>query len=212
MHGIGAGAVARVARTSRRWSRVFVGDGRCLVYGPAWGRLYLLPAAQSLDPVTQTIFGLRSFALDDGAGDPAAAIVHDRSSAGRTTLHPAATRRVTLLYRVLHRLRSVVPVWLAAVVVVWVARRSSRCSRSVSEIGRIVHAVESLVGVAECYPRALLTCFLSVTSGHACELTVGVLAPTRKMHAWCTTGGQLPYEALPEHYLYRPLMILGFDA
>jgi hypothetical protein len=89
------------------------------------------------------------------------------------------------------------------------ASRSRTLPRTVSEIGRLVHAVEQAVGLTDCYPRALLTCYLCLTSGLRCELTVGTLAPTRKLHAWCSTGGALPYEPSPEHYLYRPLLVVA---
>jgi hypothetical protein len=41
--------------------------------------------------------------------------------------------------------------------------------------------------------------------GRGCVLAVGALAPTRKMHAWCSVDGVLPCEPLPEHYLYQVL-------
>ena len=44
---------------------------------------------------------------------------------------------------------------------------------------------------------------------YAQTLIVGVLSPTRKMHAWCEVDGELPYEPMPEHYLYQPLWTLA---
>ncbi|MGE0807063.1 MAG: lasso peptide biosynthesis B2 protein [Burkholderiaceae bacterium] len=74
-----------------------------------------------------------------------------------------------------------------------------------SRIGRRVRDLEQGLGLADCYPRALVTAYLCLLAGRDCTLTIGVLAPTRKMHAWCSTQALLPYEPLPEHYLYRPL-------
>ena len=106
--------------------------------------------------------------------------------------------------------------WLCRLATVGSATSSDpvfQSSRSVEDfaeaIGRLVHGVESAIGLADCYPRALLTAWLSLSHGLRCELVVGTLAPTRKMHAWCSIHGQLPYEALPEHYLYQPLLIMS---
>ena len=78
-------------------------------------------------------------------------------------------------------------------------------SGQLMHIGRCVRDLEQKLGVADCYPRALVTAYLCLLAGHHCILTMGVLAPSRKMHVWCSAQGLLPYEPLPEHYLYRPL-------
>jgi hypothetical protein len=190
------------------WARVFVDPERCLVYGPALGRLYLLSASHALEGPMQRVLGLHGFALDDELPDPAERIVHDRSSLN--AVEPvAAPRSLRSLYRLLHYSRHLVPFRLAAAGVEFLARRSpARPAGEVADIGRQVHAVERATGIADCYPRALLTCYLCLRNGRGCELAIGTLAPTRKMHAWCSTAGQLPYEAMPEHYLYRPLLVL----
>jgi hypothetical protein len=89
--------------------------------------------------------------------------------------------------------------------------RAPACKRTLSDIGRLVFEVERSAGIEDCYPRALLTLYLCLQAGHPCELLVGCLAPTRKMHAWCSSAGTLPYEALPEHYMYQPLYALAFE-
>ena len=159
----------------------------------------------------QRVLGLRAFTLDDGLVDPADRILHDRSSMAR--LAPVrAPPGLRLLYRVLHRSRRVVPFVTMARVVARVGRRvSPGAYGSLADIARTVHAVEQETGLADCYPRSLLTCYLCLRSARTCQLSLGTLAPTRKMHAWCTSDGELPYEALPEHYLYRPLLRLQFE-
>jgi hypothetical protein len=52
---------------------------------------------------------------------------------------------------------------------------------------------------------------LCLTAGGACSLLVGVLAPTRKTHAWCCINGVLPYEGAPEHYMYQPVWMLRLE-
>jgi hypothetical protein len=92
------------------------------------------------------------------------------------------------------------------------ARRSaSRDPVDLTDIARTIHAVEQGAGRADCYPRALLTMYLCLRAGRVCQLLIGSLVPTRMMHAWCSTEGQLPYEAMPEHYMYRPMLMLQFD-
>jgi hypothetical protein len=61
------------------------------------------------------------------------------------------------------------------------------------------------LGQSNCYPRAIVSATMAHREGMECQLTLGVLAPTRKMHLWCTVAGVLPYEPSPEHYLYQPL-------
>jgi Transglutaminase-like superfamily len=190
------------------WTRVFVDDERCLVYGPRLGRLYLFQAQQALERNLQRLLGLRVLDLRDDLTDPAQRIVHNLANLKAIpVLAPPAS--LPAVYRMLHRSRRIVPFRAMLSIV---ARAGSRHVNapplSVSDIGRLVHAVERAAGLADCYPRALLTAYLCLRSGRPCELAVGALAPTRKMHAWCSTDGQLPYEASPEHYMYRPLLVM----
>lgn len=190
------------------WARAFVDEERCLVYGPRLGRLYLLSAAESLKGPVQRVLGLHGLTLDDGLVDPADRILHDRSSLSLAGPTPAPLG-LRLFYRFLHHSRRIVPFAAMARLVTAVVRRSpTRESIGLADIARTVHAVEQDTGLADCYPRALLTSYLCLREGRDCQLSIGTLAPTRKMHAWCSTEGQLPYEAMPEHYMYRPVMVL----
>lgn len=193
------------------WARARVDEERCLVYGPRLGRLYLLAAAETLAEPMQRVLGLHGLVLDDGLADPAGGVLHDRSSLSRFEPRPAP-RRLRAFYRFLHHSRRVAPFAVTARLVAAAARRSAvRNPIDLTDIARTIHAVEQGTGLADCYPRALLTLYLCLHSGRACQLSIGSLVPTRMMHAWCSTEGQLPYEAMPEHYMYQPLLMLQFD-
>jgi hypothetical protein len=191
------------------WTRVFVDSERCLVYGPSLGRLYLLDARHALDRNLQRLLGLRSLTLRDDLPDPASRIAHDLSNLKvRPFVVPPDSLRIA--YRLLHISRHLLPLRMMAAMVRGAAKRAElRPAATVSDIGRLVHGIERAVGLADCYPRALITTYLCLKSGHSCELVVGTLAPTRKMHAWCSIDGQIPYEASPEHYMYQPLMVVS---
>ena len=192
------------------WARAYVDEERCLVYGPRLGRLYLLSAAESIAKPMQRILGLHGLTLDDGLADPADRVLHDRSSLGRFETRPAP-RRLPTFYRLLHHSRRVAPFAVMARLVAAAGRRGAvRDPVDLTDIARTINAVEQGTGLADCYPRALLTLYLCLRSGRACQLTIGSLAPTRMMHAWCSTEGQLPYEPMPEHYMYRPVLMLQF--
>jgi hypothetical protein len=185
-----------------------VDDERCLVYGPSLGGLYLLTARDSLQRPLQTALGLGALGLENDLSDPVERIVHDLPSL-RDLAVETAPAVLRMVYRFFHFSRPFLPFrFLVTLVSAASKLRSPDPSLTVSSIGRLLHAIESATGIANCYPRALMTCYLCLRSGRDCELAIGTLAPTRKMHAWCSTGGELPYEALPEHYMYRPLLIL----
>jgi hypothetical protein len=133
--------------------------------------------------------------------------------AGRLNLRAmtliAAPFSLRIAYRILLYSRHFVPFGMMVAIVRRTARaRSAPPQPTVSDIGRLVHGIERAVGRADCYPRALMTCYLCLKNGRGCQVVVGTLAPTRKMHAWCSTDGELPYEASPEHYMYRPLLVM----
>lgn len=190
------------------WTRVFVDRERCLVYGPSLGRLYLLAGEHALERQLQRVLGLGSLELCDKLADPAGRIVHSLSNLRAMTMI-AAPFSLRIAYRILLYSRHFVPFGMMVAIVRRTARaRSAPPQPTVSDIGRLVHGIERAVGRADCYPRALMTCYLCLKNGRRCQVVVGTLAPTRKMHAWCSTAGELPYEASPEHYMYRPLLVM----
>lgn len=201
-----------------RWCPVPVDDervsggrlcaGRYLVYGPRLGRLYLLPEKRAFDVSLQRMLGLSATGMTDLLHDPAQGIAYDESG---LKAYPRAGISLAMgaAYRAFHRSRR----WMPLRAVAALARQATLRTRAPAsdtaddllEVARVLRDLEHRVGIADCYPRALLTAYLCLLAGRDCILTIGVLAPTRKMHAWCSTQGLLPYEPLPEHYLYRPL-------
>jgi hypothetical protein len=189
------------------WTRVFIDRERCFVYGPSLGRLYLLAREQSLERHLQTLLGLGSLILCDEIADPAERIVHNLSTL-RSTAPVDVPVSLRIAYRLLHYSRHAIPLAVIVAFLRWIAKRRVDNQPTISDLGRLVYSIERAVGYGDCYPRALLTCYLCLRSGRSCDLAVGTLAPTRKMHAWCSVEGQLPYEASPEHYMYAPLLVM----
>lgn len=199
-------------RTDDAWAEIDAGDERRFLYGPRLGRLYLLPPAQASDLRLLSTIGLSTAHRQREVADPVERVTHDRTSFARDPVDGLPTFRLRLAYRVFQITRGAIPFHAMALL----ARAAGPifCGRviaagaGVSEIGRLVHAAESGVSDPNCYPRALLTALLATAARHRCTLLVGLLAPTRKMHAWCSVGNELPYEPSPEHYLYQPLWAL----
>lgn len=198
-----------------RWTQIVADDRRWLLYGPRTGRLYLLQRPEADDPRLRQVLGLARLTFDGDLEDPATAVAHDTASFGGAG-SPRPPVALTAAYRLLDGTRSVLPLMLAArLVAACAARRRSRPiatgglpGRAVDAIAHAIHGLERHVGYADCYPRALLTAFLALSAGAACRVAIGVLAPTRKMHAWCSVDGVVPYEPMREHYLYRPLLVM----
>lgn len=201
-----------------RWTRILVDDRRSLLYGPGTGRLYLLGRRETDDPRLRKVLGLGRSTFDSGLEDPAATVAHNAASLFGAA-SPPVPASLRAAYRLIDRTRSVLPFGHAVRLAAAAARRRSRRGGPgangvidrIDAIARAIHAVERDVGHADCYPRALLTAYLALSARAACRIAIGVLAPTRKMHAWCAVGGVVPYEPAPEHYLYRPLVVISLD-
>jgi hypothetical protein len=208
-----AGAAGDEVLVRTFWTRVPVDGDRCLVYGPRLGRVYLLASRQALDPLLQGLLGLARSSLVQDLVDPAIRLADSAESLefAARALPPTQLR---LLYVMLHRSRHVLPFRTVATLLHRSARKRVMGTNAmggpdrVSQIGRLVHAIERRESLADCYPRALVTAYLCLSSGLPCDLAIGTLAPTRMVHAWCSTRGELPYEAFPEHYMYRPLFVM----
>ena len=200
-------AIRKVA-ISGYWSPLPVTNERFFVYGPKLGRMYFLPGDHLSDKWLLKLLGLNGHPRRPDLADPAMQVVHDRVSLRDDELpHPPFSMR--LGYTIARRSHRFVPLALSVAIIRWLARLSRNCPRAtVSEIGRMVCSVERATGIEECYPRALVTCYLCLRSQRACDLTIGALSPTRMMHIWCVTEGLLPYEAVPEHFMYQPLVTL----
>ncbi len=117
-----------------------------------------------------------------------------------------------LLYRFFHRNRRLASIGRTIRLATWLVRLQRRRPRwGALEIGSMVMVVERSVGISDCYPRALLTAYLCLTAGLSCQVTVGILAPTKMMHAWCSTGGVIPYEPVRRHWWYSPLVVFDIS-
>ncbi len=68
--------------------------------------------------------------------------------------------------------------------------------------------MEERAGVADCYPRALLTAHLCLRARRNCSIAFGILAPTPDLHAWCVSDGVVPYEPEPRDWWYQPLVVV----
>lgn len=212
-------------RCTESWTDVPVDAELTLVYGPRWARVYLLPSADALAPPFLRAIGLGGATRDGELADPVERVHRDRTHFTGAPIASVPDWMVAA-YQAFDASRHVVPLRVAALAtraiarVLWRTRGggapaagpdTANPSLDLDTIARTVHAVEARVRTPDCYPRALLTALLSLSAGRACMLLVGVLAPTRKMHAWCCLDGVLPYERQPEHYIYRPLWMLWVD-
>ncbi len=192
--------------TREHWTRVLVDTEQCFIYGPRFGRLYLLSNQQANDSVLLRVIGLRANSLLDSLPDSVAQITYNLSDLKAQRMIAAPTA-LCITYRLLNYSRHFIPFRLMTIIVSKIASlRKPDASSTISSIGNLLHDIEHRVGIADCYPRALMAAYLCLRADLKCELFIGVLSPTRMMHAWCSTNGQLPYEALPEHYMYQPLI------
>ncbi len=195
------------------WLHVAIDDRRCLIYGPRFGKLYLAPVERLGDRVFRQMIGL-SHRRDEALCDPAERLGWSLASLG-DDMSVQSAWRMRLAYRIFHHSRHVLPFRLCAKAISFVAGRSAKRApggQSQTEaIARAVAATERAVGISDCYPRALMTAWLALAAGQSCILAIGVLAPTRKMHAWCTIAGILPFEPIAEHYLYQPAWTIALS-
>lgn len=194
------------------WAAIEIDPQRALVFSPRFGRLYLLPAHELRDAGFRRVAGLGEAARTNAIVDPVRRVVRDRACVDDVAA-PAVPLGLKGAYLAMRASRSVLPLRACARLVrraaVTLGGRWVDPGASSAEIGRTVRAIEDRSGAGDCYARALITAFLCLSARRACVLTIGVLAPTRKMHAWCCVEGDLPYEPSPEHYLYQPVWTLA---
>lgn len=198
---------AGVVAVREAWTTIDVDGPRTLIYGPRFGRLYLLRPAQARDRVFMRAVGLNPDTHVIDLPDPV-----DSISFGSCTLDDGrglpAPRGARTAYRMFAASRQIVSFRMVAARLPAMARlfrRHMPPGANITEIGRMVAAAERGVEGGDCYPRALATALFCLAAGRACTLAIGVLSPTRKMHAWCGVDRFLPYEPMPEYYLYQPV-------
>lgn len=198
------------ATMTQSWSSIHLRDDRHLLYGPRIGRAYLLPPSRLTDPAFIRLAGLHEAHYQEVLPDPAQGIARTLENSHRAPVKAAPMSRV-FGYRCLHFSRHLIPLRLMARILRSLALlkrpwRPPDCQNAA--LADALHAIEHRLGAGDCYPRALMTLYLSIRMQRACALALGALTPTRKMHVWCVVDGVLPYEPLPEHYLYQPLWVL----
>jgi Transglutaminase-like superfamily len=189
------------------------------VHSPRFGSTYLLEADFATSKILMILLGLSAQNYREPLIDPAESVAltgtfekplvvpSNNDIEGNTA--PADSRFLRYLYLFFHRCRSIVTIGRAVHLVVWLAASQKRKPNlTPSEIGVIVMKVEGSLGISECYPRALVTAYLCLTAGLNCQVTVGMLVPTAKMHAWCATGGLIPFEPVFHHWWYSPLVVI----
>ena len=198
----------RTPATREAWSPILIGDEFCLLYGPRFGRFYLLGRTDGLAPFFLRLIGLADdHTRRNSLCDPATLIAKTRRDFdGSAADRPCWQWRIG--YTMLGMSRHLLPLRLMAKILRIAASRvrpSHPPGDTVALAASLLYAVESAQAMSDCYPRALMSAFLFLKSGRSCVLTIGALAPTRKMHVWCSVDGTIPYEPSPEHYLYQPL-------
>jgi len=204
------------------WTCLPVGDRQCLVYSPRFGRTYVLGEKLARTALLPVVFGLSASNRRDSLPDPAASV--ELVGALEKSVGPLLGQTLgeereaavwwflLLLYRFFHRNRTVASIGRTIRLATWlVPLQRSRRRWGALEIGSVVMAVERSVGISDCYPRALLTACLCLTAGLSCQVTVGILAPSKLMHAWCSTGGVIPYEPVRRHWWYSPLVVFDIS-
>jgi hypothetical protein len=186
------------------WTRLPLADGRWLVYSPRFARTYLVAPDLAANTVLPCLLGLSNRAHAGELADPAGSVARTRADGQDVVVG----RLLPRMYLFLHEHRTMASVTRALRVASWLACLSRKRRRwGASEIGSQVMAVEDATGISDCYPRALLTAYLCMSAGLSCEVTIGILAPTTNMHAWCSTGGAIPYEPEPQHWFHNPLVV-----
>jgi len=197
------------------WVRLPSGDGRYFVYSPRFGRTYLLTVELATSRVLPFLLGLKAANHRETLSDPAVCVDlvgdFDKPLIALPD-KPLGTEQgknvgwfLPLLYLFFHRYRRIASISRAVFLVRCLARlQPGRRQWGAGEVGLAVMAVEDKVGMSECYPRALLTAYLCLSARLDCRVAVGILAPTANMHAWCSTGGIIPYEPASR---YSPLAI-----
>jgi len=194
--------------TRTEWTCLFVDGARCFVYSPLLGRTYFLPLDLAASRALPPLLGLRASGHRDSLVDPAEQITLVGNA--ETTVEVGWLLR--WLYVIFHRHRTLLSINRAMRLSHCLTRFAPKHPGWVPEdVGDVVMAVERSVGISDCYPRALVTAYLCMTARLSCEVTVGILSPTAKMHAWCSTDGAIPYEPRAEHWFYSPLIVFGFS-
>jgi hypothetical protein len=200
------------------WTRSVEEASRVFLFSPRFNRIYLLQSSLAANGLCTSLLGLPESRVVEALADPAATVaVSGRfEKPAQPVPHealPDAGRLLPALYLFIHRFRFLASLarTIACITLLRKLRREAR-RIEIGEIGRIVQSVEVRAGVSDCYPRAIITAWLCSQAGLGCKITVGILAPTKLLHAWCSVDGVIPYEPVQRHWLFRPLLIFDVAA
>jgi hypothetical protein len=195
---------------------VLTDDDRRFVYSPRFAAAYLLNEGQIANGLLLSLLGLNVSSRASSVSDPAARVelggVHEKGIASAdieqwARLEPEAlSQHLRRWYRLFHKHRRLFTPRDAHR---WVGSPSASGwwpGLTLDRIAKLVAITERSAGFSDCYPRALITGALCAIGGLPSSITIGMLAPTRKLHAWCTSEGALVYEPTPRHWWYRPLI------
>ena len=201
--------------TGQVWCVLEEGGGQRFVYSPRLGVTYCLNQEQVENGALLALLGLRLSRRVDSLEDPVVSVLtggtHEKKispaelAKWRRAESAALLGVLQRLYRLSHHHRWIfrpgnAPVWA------WLLSRSLHPqSLNLDRIARLIAATEYAEGVSDCYPRAILTSVLCTVAGLPSNITIGIMTPTRKLHAWCSSEGQLIYEPTPRYWWFKPL-------
>ena len=200
------------------WTYVPAGDGRFFVFSPRSGSTYLLSSELIQNQLLLFLLGLPRRAQLKQIEDPATSVelvgAFEKPLAISSPNIPEEIIGdrpgwfLQKLYVWFYNYRKIFSVGRAIRLGKCLATiNKSRPACEISDLGKIIMAVENAVGISDCYPRALLTACLCLQARLNCKITIGILAPTSKLHAWCSTEGVIPYEPVYHHWWYQPLIV-----
>lgn len=201
------------------WSAL-ADNGRYFLYSPRFGATYMLDREQVENEVLLWLLGLRPSMRVAQVEDPAVRVglagAHEKEIPPVDVIRWAKSEREAHLqrlsrwYHLFHRHRHIftpqtIDRWARVLAIsLNLSAKSQNCT--LERIAKLVAATEHQSGFSDCYPRALLTAGLCAMASIRFNITIGIVAPTRKLHAWCTSDGTLIYEPTPRHWWYRPLV------
>jgi len=200
------------------WTRSVTVLGRVFLFSPRFNRTYVMDAGTAENTLYTAVLGLPARGASIQLADPAAAVA--RVGRFEKPVQPAADenavdvgRLLPTLYLFIHKFRSVATIARCAACIRVVRRFApATTSMTVADIGKTAHWIEIQAGVSDCYPRSIITAILCARAGRDCSIAVGILAPTKLLHAWCSSKGVIPYEPVRHHWWFQPLAVFDISS
>lgn len=196
------------------WCVLTDGEHR-LLYSPRFGTTYRLTATEADNGLIRAILGLHASEQVEQILDPVDRVLiggafekeipADTLALWCSRERPEDLRTLRRWYRRVHRHRWCFRPSGARLVARQISRSFKETDLTLERIATLIAATEHGLGVSDCYPRSILGGALCLVAGLPCRVTIGILAPTRKLHAWCSSQGALVYEPTPRHWWFQPL-------